>query len=248
MNVVEVPVGQLKPSSKSILSCKHCQKKFTKRWACRTQIPDFCSMKCYGLARRGKPATEAQIIGLSVGWKLSKLKHPSLGKRWKLTASQCLNISKGKRGIPLSVDHKRALSKSKKGNPITHFIKNKAAILQKISATLTGKPNFSQRGKNHHNWRGGITPVNAKIRNSLEMKEWRRRIFERDDYTCRVCGERGGNLRADHIRPFSLFPALRFSMENGRTICAFCDLKSDTYGGRALNHKPNADHPVQMAT
>jgi len=49
MNVVEVPVGQLKPSSKSILSCKHCQKKFTKRWACRTQIPDFCSMKCYAL-------------------------------------------------------------------------------------------------------------------------------------------------------------------------------------------------------
>lgn len=34
--------------------------------------------------------------------------------------------------------------------------------------------------------------------------EWmalRQRVFERDDYTCRYCGERGGRLECDHVVP-----------------------------------------------
>lgn len=36
------------------------------------------------------------------------------------------------------------------------------------------------------------------------INEWahiRLRIFERDDYTCRYCGERGGKLECDHVVP-----------------------------------------------
>jgi hypothetical protein len=47
-------------------------------------------------------------------------------------------------------------------------------------------------------------------------------------------GKKGGRIRADHIKPFCLFPELRFVVSNGRTICDECDLKSDTYGGRAI--------------
>lgn len=80
-------------------------------------------------------------------------------------------------------------------------------------------------GPANNKWRGGITSEIMKIRHSLEMKEWRKSVFERDDYTCEMCDQRGGDLHADHIQPFSLFPDLRFETENGRTLCVDCHRK-----------------------
>ena len=109
---------------------------------------------------------------------------------------------------------------------------------RKISQSLKGKmPKFIPKitGKNHHNWKGGITPINKVIRKSAEYKLWRKAVFERDKYTCIWCGiksEKGRvvYLHADHIKPFSLFPELRFAIDNGRTLCIDCHKNTDTYG------------------
>ncbi len=82
-------------------------------------------------------------------------------------------------------------------------------------------------------WQGGITPINMKIRNSKEYKDWRIRVFRRDDYTCQECGSRGMTLHADHIKPFAYYPELRLVIENGRTLCVPCHKKTDTFAGRA---------------
>lgn len=86
----------------------------------------------------------------------------------------------------------------------------------------------------HNFYVDGRTPINQKIRHSLEYKFWRESVFERDDYTCIECGDRGVYLNADHIKPFAYFPELRFSIENGRTLCVPCHTQTDTYKGRAL--------------
>ena len=85
-----------------------------------------------------------------------------------------------------------------------------------------------------HSWKGGITTINQKIRRSREYRLWRIAVFERDNYTCIFCGCVGGRLNADHIKPFALFPELRFAIDNGRTLCDDCHRKTETFGGKFL--------------
>lgn len=87
-------------------------------------------------------------------------------------------------------------------------------------------------GNKSGGWRGGITPINTKIRMSKDYILWRTAVFTRDEFTCVSCHEKGGVLNADHIKPFSLYPELRFAIDNGRTLCRDCHLKTDTWGGR----------------
>lgn len=88
------------------------------------------------------------------------------------------------------------------------------------------------RGELHHNWKGGITPINRKIRLSFKYRLWREAVFARDNFTCVWCGLRGGYLEPDHIKPFCDYPELRFAIDNGRTLCKNCHSKTDTYKGR----------------
>lgn len=96
----------------------------------------------------------------------------------------------------------------------------------------------------HHLWRGGVSKVNRGIdkqfRETFEYKIWRESVFKRDNYTCIWCGTKSGNgkrvvLNADHIKPFILYPELRLSIDNGRTLCQNCHRTTETYGSRARN-------------
>jgi len=57
--------------------------------------------------------------------------------------------------------------------------------------------------------------------------------FERDNFQCVFGGkEHSNDLRADHIKPFALYPELRFEIDNGRTLCESCHRKTDTFGSK----------------
>lgn len=96
---------------------------------------------------------------------------------------------------------------------------------------------FFHTGEKCHLWKGGITPLNVKVRHSEEYKLWRESVFKRDNYTCIWCGIKNGKgktiiLHADHIKPFAYYPELRFAIDNGRTLCKSCHEKTDTYGSK----------------
>lgn len=65
---------------------------------------------------------------------------------------------------------------------------------------------------------GDITPENTRIRKSVNYKTWRKDCFTRDNYTCQVTGEYGGNLIVHHINNFTNFPKKRFDIKNGITM------------------------------
>lgn len=96
----------------------------------------------------------------------------------------------------------------------------------------------SNRLENHWNWQGGKTQSSLLERNRKSYKLWREAVFKRDNYTCVWCGDnRGGNLQADHIKPFALFPELRLDIENGRTLCVPCHKRTDTWGYKTKVNK-----------
>lgn len=114
-------------------------------------------------------------------------------------------ISKLNKGRKHTDEAKRKMSEKRKGRKFTkeHRLKISKA-LYKGSCYKTFK---------------------EKIRRSWYYKEWRRQVFERDDYTCQICGKKGCYLEVHHIKPFSKFPELWFDVDNGLAVCKKCHIE-----------------------
>lgn len=81
-------------------------------------------------------------------------------------------------------------------------------------------------GKKHWNWQGGINPnSNDKKERIKFLKYYQFKVFERDNYTCQLCGVRGVDLQVDHIQEWSKYIEQRFNIDNCRTLCAKCHYK-----------------------
>ena len=80
----------------------------------------------------------------------------------------------------------------------------------------------AKKGKYSANWKGGVSDENHRIRTSKEYREWRAKVFQRDKFTCQICGQVGGELNAHHIKHFSKDKANRLNVDNGITLCAEC--------------------------
>ena len=98
----------------------------------------------------------------------------------------------------------------------------------------------SRVGEKANNWKGGISYGHKTGYYSSRYKEWRIKVFERDDYTCQDCGICSGNgkvtyLTAHHIKSFAKYPELRFEVSNGVTLCETCHCKVDKYRARFMN-------------
>ena len=84
------------------------------------------------------------------------------------------------------------------------------------------KTSNRMQGDGCHFWKGGINGQNDTLRHRREYKDWRKRVYERDNYVCQCCGDRGGRLNAHHINSFSDHPELRYNIHNGITLCTKC--------------------------
>lgn len=67
-------------------------------------------------------------------------------------------------------------------------------------------------------------------RHTKQYSDWRKAVFERDNFTCQDCGQHGGYLEAHHIKSFKKYPKFRFDVKNGVTLCRACHLKRHRRG------------------
>ncbi len=90
------------------------------------------------------------------------------------------------------------------------------------------------KGEENWNWKGGVSRAYKTGFYSIEYREWRKSVFERDGYVCQKCfKKRGQYITAHHIKSFAKYPELRFEIDNGLTLCEKCHEETDNYKGRA---------------
>ena len=79
-------------------------------------------------------------------------------------------------------------------------------------------------GQNNPNWKHGRD--SGIDRKSESWKLWRKQIFERDQYKCQFCGEKGKKLHPHHILPRRDCPEKTYDVANGITLCEQCHGKT----------------------
>lgn len=72
-------------------------------------------------------------------------------------------------------------------------------------------------------------------RTGTSHQVWSNAVKERDNYTCQLCGKRGGYLHAHHIKSYTFCEDGRHRVDNGVTLCVPCHRnihKDDFYGNQ----------------
>ena len=200
----------------------------------RTKANRFCSLSCYWNSMKGIDPWEngRRILKGKDHWNWGNRKEYSKlcldcgeerKSRYSLRCKSCNNRIL-KTGTKHSEEHKRKISEGNKGRQC-YWLGKKMSLETREKMSSSHKA-LVMAGI-HPRWKGGVT-----LKEQLERSRFRmtiqKRVFERDNYTCQLCGEQQ-DLQVDHIQSWAEYIELRFSMDNCRTLCKSCHYQI-TYG------------------
>ena len=219
-----------------IKKCEECNKKFNSRLSIYRFCSHKCS--CVNKTKTSKVTKKCPICGNDFSHKKSimdKKKFCSIecfhtdsrNKANKLT-KRCIYCGKEYTGKRSKIKKQKYCSReclhSAKSGKNSHFwdggLKTKICVVCKSKYKI--KKSFDDRrstcskkcmgilrkGENNHRWKGGISPLRDMIRGLSEARQWRKKVFERDNYTCQDCGVRSKQgvkvyLEAHHVKSFA---------------------------------------------
>ena len=77
--------------------------------------------------------------------------------------------------------------------------------------------------ENNPSWNPDLTDEDRLDKRNLEdYREWRTKIYERDNYDCQICDNHGGVLNAHHLDGWKWCKERRYDVSNGVTLCESC--------------------------
>ena len=173
-------------------------------------------------------AAKQKMRKAHLGWKPSE----ETRKRMSIAQSERIypedwgrKMSRILKGRKFTEEHRGKLSLMMMGNQ--NALGNKASTGRIFSEEHRRKISKKKRGENHHNWKGGISSETSRRVVSREWRKLAKRIRERDENTCQVCGYEGGNkkLCVHHLRPYRIYKD--DSESNLLTVCRSCHQKLD---------------------
>lgn len=193
------------------LTCATCGQEFELKQsdvAYRTRIgepPKYCSRKC----AHASPEWSANLS--------RSLRDSPIAQASRVKAIAILNADaqSPERSARKREDHKQQMSDPTKRARWLRGIHTRSQ-----SEAWRNAPHF-QRGSAHPRYRGNKNERQTAI-SQYAYRQWRRAVYERDDYTCQHCGKRGGRLNAHHIKAWATHPELRYEISNGLTLCVDC--------------------------
>lgn len=143
------------------------------------------------------------------------------------------NQSKSKKGKKASDETRLKMSIAGKGRPKSQAFRDKMTGKKR---TLESLDKARAARKVFFDKIGRVSPEIKLIRGSREYKKWRKCVLKRDGEKCIFCGSTR-ELHVDHIIPFASLLAeskilkqeFYHDVENGRTLCAICHRKTESY-------------------
>jgi len=151
---------------------------------------------------------------------------------WKHKQRTKEKIGKANKGKKRTEETKEKQRQRKLKNPVRYWLgKKRPEALNWLTPFEKGLIPWNKgiRGKDSHSWKGGGVHLYKHYQNA-DYIEWRKKVFERDNYSCLNCGARGRKnqqvvLHPHHIKSYTNFPNIRYDVNNGVTLCVSCHHK-----------------------
>lgn len=135
-------------------------------------------------------------------------KRPPFSDEWKKN----LSLSHvGLKGTPHTDEWKKNLSIRMRGRVFSVDTKEKMSISKKIKYLGSGNPRWIEDRS---------LLKRDDRRNDSAYKEWRKQVFIRDGYKCRIDNDScNRTINAHHILSWNDYIELRYEINNGITLC-----------------------------
>lgn len=225
--------------SKIKCNCDFCSKELElPKWRYERSKLHFCCVEC---KNKGLKFTESQKTKICKNCAI-KFQYSAANKSQVFCSQKCMG----------EFNKKTIKVKCCECGKIINSTNGKLKRVKNTFCSSSCKYKFqskSIKGNKNYNYNPNLTNEDRVEHRGIDgYKEWRIIVFERDNYTCKCCGDSvGGNLNAHHILNYSSYEKLRLDINNGITLCNLCHKRFHNEYGLKNNNENQLNEFIKKA-
>lgn len=229
------------------LICEFCGQKFTSG----DKNQRFCSNKCRGKSKDFKIKYNCEICGKEC----EESKQHYLNSEHHFCSQECSHIWQSQNWLG---ENHHSFSSIKvncsycgKEYYVTkHTYESRTSGNFYCSIYCMGQGMIGKYvGEKSPKWNSDITQEEReKGRNIEGYNDFIKGVYERDNYTCQICGQEGNghNLNAHHINGYNWYKEGRTDINNGITLCEKCHKEFHKLYGKGNNTKEQFEEYLKI--